>query len=146
MNLVKLYKINHFLFSKKIPVLPKIIYAIQFLLYNTSLPASVTIGKGSKFAYMGIGCVIHARAVIGENCMIGQGITIGGRSKMVGVPRIGDNCYLGAGCRILGDITIGDNVIIGPNAVVLNDIPSNTIAVGIPAVVKKTNIDPKDYI
>lgn len=146
MNLVILHKLSHFFYSRKIPVLPKIIYTIQFLLYNTSLPSSVKIGKGSKFAYMGIGCVIHARAVIGENCMIGQGITIGGRSKKVGVPHIGDNCYLGAGCRILGDITIGDNVIIGPNAVVLQDIPANTIVVGIPAKVIKTNIDPKDYI
>jgi len=90
--------------------------------------------------------VIHSRAIIGENCIIGQGITIGGRSKSIDVPVIGNNCYLGAGCRILGDVKLGDNVIVGPNAVVINSIPNNSIAVGIPAKVIKTNIDPKDFI
>lgn len=146
MNLIKLHRLNHKIYKLGIPLLPKIIYVIQFFLYNTSLPASVKIGKGSKFAYFGIGSVIHGRAVIGNNCMIGQGITIGGRSKKLDVPIIGDNCYLGAGCRILGDIKIGNNVIIGPNTVVVHDIPANSIAVGIPAKVIKTNINPKDFI
>jgi len=146
MNLINLHRFSHFLHKRKIPLLPKFIYILQFLLFNTSLPPSVKIGRGSKFAYFGIGSVVHARAVIGDNCIIGQGITIGGRSKMYEVPIIGSNCYLGAGCRILGNIKIGDNVIIGPNAVVLTDIPSNSIAVGIPAKVIKTNINPEDFI
>ena len=49
------------------------------------------IGGGTKFAYGGIAVVIHARAVIGKNCVIGQCVTIGGRSKHYAVPIIGDN-------------------------------------------------------
>jgi serine O-acetyltransferase len=146
MNLIKLYRLNNFFYTYGVPLITKVFYVIQFLMYNSSVPASVKIGKGTKFAYLGIGCVIHARAVIGRNCTIGQGITIGGRSKKKDVPIIGNNCYLGAGCRILGDVKIGDNVIIGPNAVVLTDIPNNSIAVGIPAKVIKTNINPEDFI
>jgi len=146
MNLIKIYRVANFLYRKKVPFFPRILYFIQFLLFNSSVPPSSQIGRGTKFAYSGIGVVIHSRAKIGNNCMIGQGITIGGRSKKFEVPVIGNNCYLGAGCRILGDIVIGDNVIIGPNAVVLENIPSNSIAVGIPAKVIKSNINPEDYV
>ena len=140
MNIIHLHRIAYWLYSKKI------IYYLQFLLFNSSVPYQTYIGKGTVFAYGGIGVVIHARAKIGNNCIIGQGITIGGRSKKHGVPKIGNNVYIGAGARILGDIVIGDDVIIGPNAVVLKDIPSNCIAVGIPAKIIKTNIKMRDYV
>lgn len=146
MNLAKLQRFNNQISRYKIPIIPKLIYGLQFLIYNSSIPPSTKIGKGTKCAYLGIGIVIHGRAVIGENCIIGQGVTIGGRSKKVEVPRIGNNCYLGAGCRLLGDIIIGDNSIIGPNSVVLENVPSNSIVVGIPARVIKSNINPKDFI
>lgn len=146
MNLASFHRIANFLHRNRVPILPKVIYLFQFLLYNSSVPASTKIGSGSKFAYLGIGVVIHGRAVIGKNTMIGQGITIGGRSKSIHVPIIGDNCYLGAGCRILGAVEIGDNCIVGPNSVVLHDVPANSIVVGIPAKVIKSNIDPKDFI
>jgi len=51
-------------------------------------------------------------------------------------PRIGNNVNIGAGAKLLGPITIGDNVDIGANAVVISSVPDNSIAVGIPAVVK----------
>ena len=146
MNLIKLHRIANLLYRKKIPFFPRIIYLLQFLMFNSTVPYTTKIGKGSKFAYGGIGVVIHARAVIGENCTIGQGITIGGRSKLKNVPVIGNKVYLGAGSRILGPIIIGDNVIIGPNAVVLDDIPSNSIAVGIPAKIIKTGINIDDFV
>ena len=83
--------------------------------------------------------VIHARAVIGKNCVIGQCVTIGGRSKHYAVPIIGDNVYIGAGAKILGPVKIGANSVIGAGAVVLNDVPENSIVVGVPAKVIKTN-------
>ena len=54
-------------------------------------------------------------------------------------PTIGNNVDIGAGAKVLGPITIGDNVVIGANAVVLSDVPSNSVAVGVPAVVKTRN-------
>lgn len=145
-GLLKLQKTAYFLKSKKVPVLPKLIYYIQYFLFNSSVPSTVKIGKNTKFAYGGIGVVIHERAVIGDNCVIGQGITIGGRSKYYAVPVIGNNVYIGAGARILGPIEIGNEVVIGPNSVVIDNIPSNSIAVGMPAKVIKSNIMVKDYV
>ena len=141
-----LYRIYRYLYLKKIPIIPNLLSKIGFLMFNSYVPASVTIGKGSKLAYGGIGMVIHERAVIGDNCVIGQGMTIGGRSKKYEVPRIGNNVYIGAGARILGDVVIGDEVIIGPNAVVLESIPNNSIAVGIPARIVKTGIKVADFV
>lgn len=79
--------------------------------------------------------------MIGRNCMIGQGVTIGGKSRWYEVPVLGDNVYVSAGARILGPVVIGDNVIIGANAVVVKDVPSNCIVAGVPAKIIKDNVD-----
>lgn len=100
--------------------------------------------KGTKFAYGGIGVVIHARAIVGRNCMIGQGVTIGGKSGWYEVPVIGDNVEISAGARILGPIKIGSNVIIGANAVVVKDVPDNCIIAGVPARIIKENMTDSD--
>lgn len=146
MNLIKLHNIGSTLYRKKIPLLPTIIRYLIFLIYNSDVPCSVKIGKGTVFGHTGIGVVVHPRVVIGENCIVGQGITIGGRSRAYEVPVIGNRVYIGAGARVLGPIKIGNNVIIGPNAVVIKDVPDNTIVGGIPAKVLKDNIDFYDYV
>ncbi len=119
MKLIYFYRLSNFLYRKNIPFVPNLIYYIQYFLFNSSLPPSVVIGKKTQFAYGGIGIVIHNRVIIGNNCIIGQGITIGGTSKRYGVPIIGNNVIMNAGVRIIGDIIISDNVIIGANAVVV---------------------------
>jgi serine O-acetyltransferase len=78
------------------------------------------------------GVVIHEDAVIGDDCMIMQQVTIG----MIGdgeVPTIGNNVYIGAGAKIIGKISVGDGARIGANAVVTQDVPANFTAVGVPA-------------
>lgn len=146
MNLINLQKFANKLYIYKIPVVPKIIYYIQFILFNSSVPYKCKIGKNTKFAYGGIGVVIHERAEIGENCIIGQGITIGGKSKEPNVPKIGNNVYIAAGSRIIGNVTIGDDVVIGANSVVTKNVPSNCIVAGIPAKIIKTDIKMSDYV
>jgi serine O-acetyltransferase len=144
--LIHFYRIANFFYRKKIPFLPNFIYIIQYLLFNSSVPPSVQIGRRTKFAYGGIAIVIHARAVIGNDCTIGQCCTIGGRSKHHDVPVIGDNVYLGAGSKVLGPVKIGNNVVIGANAVVINDIPSDCVVVGVPARIIRTEINVDDYV
>lgn len=146
MNLIKVHRIGHFFYQKRIPVLPRIFRFIVFLLYNSDIPASVKIGKRTLFGHSGIGVVIHQKAVIGDDCIIGQGITIGGRSKQPTVPVIGNKVYIGAGARVLGPIVIGNNVIIAPNAVVLKNVADNTIVGGIPATVLKEDIKFEDFV
>jgi len=146
MNLATLHRIAHRLHSRRVPVLPKLIYYLQFFLFNSSVPASVSIGEGTVFGYGGIACIVHARAVIGKGCVIGSCVTIGGRSKEFEVPKIGDKVYIGSGAKILGNVTIGDNVIIGANAVVIHDVESNTVVGGIPAKVLKRGVTLEEYI
>jgi len=145
MSIKFFYIIANKLYKFGIPILPKLIYYIQFLIFNSSVSYKCKIGNNTVFGYGGIGVVIHERAVIGNGCIIGQNITIGGRSKKYNVPIVGDRVYIGAGARILGDVKIGNNVIVGANAVVINDVPSHSIVAGIPAKVIKTNINVDDF-
>jgi serine O-acetyltransferase len=146
MNLSNIQRLAHKLYLKKIPFLPKILYYVQFIIFNSSVPYKCKIGENTKFAYGGIGVVIHERSEIGENCIIGQGITIGGKSKEYNVPKIGNNVYIAAGSRIIGNVVIGNDVVIGANSVVTKDIPSNCIVAGIPAKIIKTDIQMSDYV
>lgn len=138
-NLCHLQRAAHWLHLRRVPLLPKIIYHLQYLVFNSSVPPAVQIGIGSRFAYGGIGVVIHSDCIIGERTTIGQGVTIGGDGNRRGVPLICNNVYIGAGARILGPVIIGDNARIGANAVVLVDVPAGNTAVGIPARVLARN-------
>jgi len=100
------------------------------------IPCEAVIGKGFTIEHTGA-IVISGDAVFGDDCIIRQGVTVGLRNRnRRGSPRIGNRVDIGAGAKLLGDITIGDDVAIGANAVVLCDVPSGSIAVGVPAVVK----------
>ena len=137
MNAVDLYRIEHWLWKKRVPILPQFIHHLIFLMFKSHIPASCTIGKGTRFAYGGIGVVIHANCVIGDDCIIGTNVTIGGRSGRIKPPTIGNNIYISTGAKILGDIQIDDNVIVGANSVVIKDVPRNAIVVGVPSRIIK---------
>lgn len=125
--------------KNNIPLVPKFLDFLYRVIFSCDIPSSVTIGKGSKFAHRGLGCVIHPRAQIGDGCKIFQHVTIGSRNGE-GPPILGDNVYIGAGSCLLGKIKVGNNVKIGANSVVLHDIPDNSVVVGIPArVINKTS-------
>jgi serine O-acetyltransferase len=77
--------------------------------------------------------------VIGENCRIAHGVTIGGRSGHYEVPVIGNNVTVGVGAVVLGPIKVGDHAIIGANAVVIHDVPAHAVVAGVPArIIKQT--------
>lgn len=89
----------------------------------------------------GMGIVIGETAELGDDCLLYQGVTLGGTGKDKGKrhPTLGNNVMVGAGAKVLGPIHIGDNVRIAAGAVVLSDIPDNCTAVGIPARVVRKN-------
>lgn len=117
-----------------IPVLPKLITLLIFLIYNSKIPYQAKIGRGSTFGYGGMGVVIHSKSIIGVNCTICQQVTIGGgNSRFPGVPVIGNNVYIVKGSIVMGGITIGNNVTIGANAVVTKPVSDNAIVAGVPA-------------
>jgi serine O-acetyltransferase len=96
--------------------------------------------------YGGLGVVIHSAARIGDDAHIDQHVTIGGSATRLGVPAIGRGAYIGAGAKILGPITVGDDAVIGANAVVTRDIPPRCVAVGVPARIIKSDIDPRQFL
>ncbi|MCK6407219.1 MAG: hypothetical protein L6Q60_14570 [Rhodocyclaceae bacterium] len=126
---------SHRLFLWKIPVLPRVLYGLNRILFAVVLPPSVQLGKGVVLGYSGLGTVIHARAVIGDRVTIGANVTIGGKTPHYNVPVIGNGVDIGAGARILGPIRIGDNAVIGANAVVICDVAPNSVVAGVPAKV-----------
>lgn len=103
-------------------------------LSGVDIHPAATIGR-RLFIDHGIGVVIGATAVIGDDVTIYQQVTLGGVSLNQGKrhPTIGDNVVIGAGARVLGDILIGNGAKIGANSVVVKAVPAGCTAVGIPA-------------
>jgi serine O-acetyltransferase len=127
-----LWKLSNRLYLLKIPVLPLLIKVVLRFVFGAVIPFETKIGKNVHLGYNGLGIVIHGRCVIGNNVVISQHVSLGGRGDE-GVPEIGDNVLIGAGAIILGGIKIGNNAKIGANAVVLIDVPAGATAVGVPA-------------
>lgn len=93
-----------------------------------------TIGRG-VFIDHGMGVVIGETAIVGDDCTLYQGVTLGGTGKERGKrhPTLGREVVVGVGASVLGDITVGDGARVGAGSVVLRDVPPHTTTVGIPA-------------
>lgn len=113
-----------------------------------------TIGR-RFFIDHGMGVVIGETTEIGDDVMVYHGVTLGGRSLEQGKrhPTLGNRVVVGAGAKVLGPLTIGDDSAVGANAVVTHDVPADSIATGIPAVVRprtekqrEPGVDPTSYI
>lgn len=124
-----------------LPFIPLFFKFLIRVLFNSAIDPRMTFGKNIKFAYGGIAVVIHRRVKIGDNVMIGQCVTIGGKSRKYSVPIIGNDVIISAGSVVIGDIVIGNNVVIGANSTVLTNIPDNSIVVGNPGKVIRSNIN-----
>ncbi|MBI5846984.1 MAG: cysteine--tRNA ligase [Nitrospirae bacterium] len=138
---VFIHRINHILWVAGIPVLPRLLsHAARFLTGIEIHPAAI-LGRGF-FIDHGMGVVIGETAEVGENCLLYQGVTLGGTGKEKGKrhPTLGNNVTVGAGAKILGAITIGNNAVIGANSVILKPVPDNAICVGVPGRITKKKI------
>ena len=90
--------------------------------YYCEIPYNVHIGEGTRFAHAGFGTVINGNCIIGKDCFIQHGVTIGERKDPNRCPKIGNGVFIGCRAIILGDITIGDRAKIGAGALVLHDV------------------------
>lgn len=104
--------------------------------YGIELPYSAKVGRRVVFEHQG-SIVVHGDAVIGDGCIIRQGVTLGNRrlDTPYDAPVLGERVNVGAGAKILGRVSIGADASIGANSVVLEDVPAGRIAIGIPAKV-----------
>jgi serine O-acetyltransferase len=111
-----------------------------------SIPASVKIGHSFYIGHFG-GIIINSEAIIGDDCNISQGVTIGvsGLGENRGIPVIGNEVYIGANSVVAGRISIGNNVLIGACSMVNRSLSDSDVALGVPAVVVSQN-GSKGYI
>ncbi len=111
----------------------KVLKPISEILTGIELPCETKVGRRFRIDHFG-GIVISGDAVFGDDCIVRNGVTVGLKNTgHRGSPVLGNRVDIGAGAKILGSIHIGDDVSIGANAVVLVDVPSNSVAVGVPA-------------
>ncbi len=136
-----IHRLTHMLWNAGIPVIPRFFSHIGRFLTGIEIHPAARIGSGLVIDH-GMGVVIGETAEVGENCLLYQGVTLGGTGKEKGKrhPTLGNNVVIGAGAKILGAITIGDNVIIGANSVILKSVPHNSICVGVPGRITKKKI------
>jgi serine O-acetyltransferase len=121
---------------QKIPVLPELLTYLNIVLFGLEVTPRCEIGPGIFFPHPS-GTVIGAWR-IGSNATILQGVTLGAKRMDLGFdfklrPEVGDNVTLGAGSKILGGIHIGDNVTVGANSVVVDSVEADSTVVGVPA-------------
>jgi serine O-acetyltransferase len=109
-----------------------LLFRLTETLLSISFSKSVVIGPGLRIWHFG-NIFIHPEVVIGANCTLRQGVTIGNRHEPSDVPTIGDNVDFGAYSQVLGRVRIGNNCRIGAMSLVLCDVPDGATAVGVPA-------------
>lgn len=137
------YRIAHSMYTKvRIPILKQFLQLLCLLWQKViemttgiSIPASAVIGHSFYIGHFG-GIILNAKTVIGNNCNLSQGVTIGvsGLDDRRGVPVIGNNVYIGANAIVAGKISIEDNVVIGACSLVTTDAKKDSVMLGVPAV------------
>ncbi len=131
---ILMHRIAHFLHTKlRIPFIPRVISQINRFITGIEIHPGAQIGQ-RFFIDHGMGVVIGETTIIGDGCVLFQGVTLGGTGKETGKrhPTLGNNVMVSAGAKVLGNIRIGNNVKIGAGSVVLMDVPDNCTVVGVP--------------
>ncbi|MEN4045199.1 serine O-acetyltransferase [Sulfurimonas sp. NWX367] len=128
------YRIAHKLYTNNFTRTARTIMGITQILTNIDIHPAASIGK-RVFIDHGFGVVIGETAIIEDDVLIYQGVTLGGVSLTHGKrhPTIKKGAVIGAGAKILGNITIGEYAKIGANSVVVKEVPDCSTAVGLPA-------------
>ena len=127
------HRIAHWLWNIGLPFVPRFLSHISRFITGIEIHPGATVGQG-VFIDHGMGVVVGETAILGDYCLIYQGVTLGGTGKESGKrhPTLGENVVVGAGAKVLGNIQIGSNVRIGAGSVVLREVPSDCTVVGVP--------------
>ncbi len=142
----KIFNLSRKLYIKKIPLVPKLLWTINRVVFACDIPYTCDIHSTVTFQHNGLGVVIHNKTRIGENSVVLHNVTIGGNMGKKGIyenqeityPIVGKNALIGTGAKILGPVVVGDNVQIGAGSIVLNNIPDNSVVIGVPAKIVRT--------
>ena len=141
------YRKAHFTKNKLLRNFYRAIFRMVSSRYLLEISSNCKIGKGLYLGHMS-SITINGNAIIGENCNIHKGVTIGqeNRGPRKGCPTIGNRVWIGINSTIVGNITIGDDVLIAPNSFVNCDVPSHSVVFGNPCIIKHKDNATEEYI
>jgi len=127
------HRLGHWLHNHGLRLPARLLSHVGRFVTGIEIHPGARIGEG-LFIDHGMGVVIGETTVIGDNCHLFQGVTLGGTStkRAKRHPTLGNNVVVGAGAKIIGAVTIGDYAKIGAGSVVVTNVPENATVVGVP--------------
>lgn len=131
-----LHQVAHYLYQQKLPFFPRLFSELMRLSTGIEIHPGAKIGERVIMDH-GMGIVIGETAIVEDDVLIYQGVTLGGTSleRTKRHPTIQSHCVIGGGAKILGNIVVGRGSRVGANSVVIKDVPAGSTVVGIPAKV-----------
>jgi len=132
-KVIAFHRLAHWLYREQIPLLPRLISELARWITGIEIHPGAKIGKRVIIDH-GMGTVIGETAEIGNDCLIYQGVTLGGTDlkRRKRHPTLEDHVVVGAGAKVLGDIRLGNHTRVGANSVVIESVPAHSTVVGIP--------------
>jgi len=140
------HRIAHWFYNHRMKFIARFVSQWSRFWTGVEIHPAAKIGRRLVIDH-GMGIVIGETAEIGDDCLLYQGVTLGGTGKDTGKrhPTLGNNVMVGSGAKVLGPFTVGDNSRIASNAVVLKEIPPDSTAVGVPARVVRVAGEKVNY-
>ncbi len=132
----QLHRLSHTLHNAGVPLVPRLIAYLSRWVTGVEIHPGARIGQG-LFIDHGMGVVIGETAILGDDCHLTQGVTLGGTSnrREKRHPTLGNYVTVGAGAKVIGDVTLGDHARIGAGSVVVTNVPAYATVVGVPGKV-----------
>ena len=147
LHAIMYHRVAHWLFTHHMKFLGRWVSQIARRRTGVEIHPAAKIGRRLVIDH-GMGLVFGETAEIGDDCLLYQGVTLGGTGAARGKrhPTIGNNVMIGCGAKVLGPFKVGDNARIAANSVVLNEVPANSTVVGVPGRVVRLNGEQLDHI
>lgn len=144
---ILIYRLSHWLWRHHLRFLARLLSQLAKWLTGVEIHPAATIGRRLVIDH-GTGIVIGATTEIGDDCLIYQGVTLGGTGIAQGKrhPTIGNDVMIGSGAKVLGAIQIGNHSRVAANSVVLRDVPDHSTVVGVPGRVVRINGEKTDHV
>lgn len=140
-----LHRLAHRLYRSRVPLLPRLVSQLSRFVTGIEIHPGARIGE-RFFIDHGSGVVIGETTIIGDDCLVYQGVTLGGTGKEKGKrhPTLGNHVVVGTGGKVLGNIHIGNHVKVGAGSVVIRDVPDYSTVVGVPGRVVRQRLNASD--
>lgn len=139
LHAILLHRVAHWFYRSNLRLIARMVSQVARAFTGIEIHPGATIGR-RFFIDHGMGVVIGETAIIGDDVILYQGVTLGGTGKERGKrhPTLGNHVVVGTGAKVLGNITLGNNVKVGAGSVVVHSVPDDSTVVGIPGRIVRT--------